>query len=73
MNCKARLSITSAGAWMHLPPQQELEPGYTRVPNGERQSECDVEVTAPWRQLQCLTPDATQLALGREWSPSPYK
>ncbi|KAK9916419.1 hypothetical protein WJX75_002409 [Coccomyxa subellipsoidea] len=63
----------SGGAWMHLPPQQELEPGYTRVPNGERQSECDVEVTAPWRQLQCLTPDATQLALGREWSPSPYK
>lgn len=58
---------------MHLPPQVGDRAGFTRVPEGERQSVCELEVTAPWRSLQCLTPDATQLALGDSWMPPPYK
>jgi DNA polymerase delta subunit 1 len=38
------------------------------TPAGERVSQCDVEVITPWRSLQSLTPDATQLA-DPGWAP----
>ena len=36
------------------------EAGFTVPP--QRVSHCAIEVEAPWRALQCLTPDAMQLA-----------
>lgn len=63
-----------AGAWVHVAPAEALNGcGFTAVPGHERRSSCDVEIVAPWRALQCLTPDATQLALGKDWSPTPYR
>lgn len=34
----------------------------------QRASNCGIEVEAGWRSLQCLTPDATQLA-DADWRP----
>ena len=68
-----REACTCAGAWVHLPPAAGGRAGHSAVPPHERRSSCGVEVVAPWRSLQCLTPDATQLALGDAWSPEPYR
>ena len=43
------------------------------MPEAQRKSTCDLEVLAPWRSLQTLTPDATQLALGDSWTPDAYR
>ncbi|GFR40574.1 hypothetical protein Agub_g1153, partial [Astrephomene gubernaculifera] len=42
--------------------------GYVAVASSSRLSTCDMEVVAPWRSLQSLTPDATQLA-DPDWCP----
>jgi hypothetical protein len=42
--------------------------GFSVVPPDERVSTCDLEVVAPWRAIDCLTPDATQLA-DADWKP----
>ena len=47
--------------------------GYSSVPEAQRKSTCSLEVLAPWRSLQTLTPDATQLALGDSWTPEAYR
>jgi hypothetical protein len=42
--------------------------GWCEVPGAQRSSRCDLEVTAGWRCLHSLTPDATQLA-DPGWAP----
>ena len=62
-NC---VRLAAAGAWMHVAPAGTAatagsrKAGFT-VP-ARRVSHCVIEVEAPWRALQCLTPDAMQLA-----------
>lgn len=47
---------------------QAQQLGYQLVPPEARVSSCDIEVTAPWQAIHCLTPDATQLA-DPHWTP----
>ena len=42
--------------------------GWSPLPPGERLSSCDVEASAPWSAVCCLSPDATQMA-EPGWSP----
>ena len=62
-----------AGSWAHVPPAAPGRPGYEAVPPAQRISSCAVEAGVPWRALQALTPDATQLAPGADWAPQPYR
>lgn len=62
-----------AGSWAHVPPAVAERPGYELVPSAQRMSSCAVEAGVPWRSLQALTPDATQLAPGAAWAPEPYQ
>ena len=55
-----------------MPPAAPGRPGYEAVLPGQRISSCIVEAGVPWRALQALTPDATQLAPGAAWAPQPY-
>ena len=67
------LSSAWAGAWIHIPQAashatagpgttEQSRAGLSPVPARDRISRCHVEAMAPWRALQSLTPDATQLA-----------
>lgn len=47
-------------------PAEAAQPGFVEA--RERISNCAVEVEVPWQALQCLTPDATQLA-DTDWRP----
>ena len=47
-----------------------LSRGMAWSPRAEPISSCALEVEAPWRRLQCLSPDATQLA-DSSWRPQP--
>ena len=72
--CIQSFLVPSAGAWMHVPPAghgdaKPSPPGWT-LPS-LRISQCAVEVDVPWRALQCLTPDAMQLA-DPAWAPVPH-
>jgi hypothetical protein len=58
----------SGGAWLHIAPARGGRSGYQTVSPGARVSTCDLEVVAPWTALDCLTPDATQLA-DEAWQP----
>lgn len=58
----------SGGAWLYIPSQGSTGVGYTAVSVTDRASCCDVEVVAPWKCLESLTPDATQLA-DTTWQP----
>jgi len=62
-----------AGAWAHVPPAAPGRPGLESVPAALRISGCGVEAGAPWRAVQALTPDATQLAPGAAWAPAPFR
>lgn len=42
--------------------------GYSLAAPSQRVSHADIEATAPWRSVLCLSPDATQLA-DTAWSP----
>ena len=61
-----------AGSWAHVPPAAPGRAGYVAVPPAQRISSCAMEAGVPWRALQALTPDATQLAPGAAWAPQPY-
>jgi hypothetical protein len=64
----------SGGAWLHVPPAGSGSGGgsggggFVEVPERERVSTCDLEVAAPWGAVECLTPDATELA-EPDWKP----
>ncbi|KAL6767178.1 hypothetical protein ACKKBG_A38930 [Auxenochlorella protothecoides x Auxenochlorella symbiontica] len=65
----------SGGAWLYVPPAASPKagapaPGYTLAQEDRRAAGFDIEATAPWQALTCLTPDATQLA-DAGWSPFP--
>jgi len=47
-------------------PAEAAQPGFVEA--RERISNCALEVEVPWQALQCLTPDATQLA-DTDWRP----
>lgn len=72
--------LMHAGAWVHIPPAvadsvgqaASAGKGFQAVPAAQRVSRCQIEGDASWRALQCLTPDATQLA-DPGWSPTPWK
>ncbi|RMZ54960.1 hypothetical protein APUTEX25_000477, partial [Auxenochlorella protothecoides] len=65
----------SGGAWLYVPPAASPKagapaPGYTLAQEDRRAAGFDIDATAPWQALTCLTPDATQLA-DAGWSPFP--
>ena len=70
--CSETKCDATAGSWAHVPPAAPGRPGYEAVPPGQRVSSCTMEAGVPWRALQALTPDATQLAPGAAWAPQPY-
>jgi DNA polymerase delta subunit 1 len=53
----------SAGAWVYISSENVF-----MNESADRLSSCDIEVTVPWRNIVCLTPDATQLA-DQSWTP----
>ncbi len=59
----------SGASWVYLPLASSSSAGYTLVSERDRLSTCSLEVVAPWRCLQSLTPDATQLA-DPDWQPN---
>lgn len=63
---------TSSGANLRSPEEADAPLGYRPVRPADTISQAHMEVVAPWRAVQCLTPDATQLADGT-WSPEPYR
>jgi len=46
----------------------QVDGGYRVVDQRDKISICDLEVIAPWGSIDCLTPDATQLA-DADWQP----
>ena len=60
---------------MHVPPARGVSAGRPPAQGwaepSHRISGCAIEVEVPWRALQCLTPDAMQLA-DSEWAPAAY-
>ena len=68
------------GAWLYVAPSDSGSPvassqgsqvevsGLQFVGSREKISLCSIEATVPWQALQCLSPDATQLA-DPDWQP----
>lgn len=56
------------GSWVFVPAEGPEQEGYSVTPPRSRKSSCQIEVSAPWRALHALSPDATQLA-DAHWAP----
>lgn len=56
-----------AGCWVHIPAAAAQAEGWSPVAAKDAASTCAVEVIAPWKAVQALTPDATQMG---DWKPT---